>query len=109
MLKAPPLISSDLHISELKCHCWTYYDNIVPKYHVPVVFLRHWTQIPKTKLQFISEGCDQNCDRVSKSNSCSCSMRQKGVLVKYEKYGTLSINKAHTSLLQVFLHSMHNK
>ena len=63
----------------------------------------------QTKLQFISESCDQICEGVSKSSWHSCSMRHKGVLVKYEKYGTLSINKAHTSLLQVFLHSMHNK
>ena len=41
----------------------------------------------------ISEGCDQNGDRVSKNDkSCHiCIMRLKGVLVKYEKYGTLSM------------------
>ena len=35
----------------------------------------------------ISEGCDQNGDRVSKNDkSCHiCSMRLKAVLVKYEK------------------------
>ena len=31
MLKAPPLISSDLHFSVIKCHCRTYDDNIGPK------------------------------------------------------------------------------
>ena len=37
--------------------------------------------------------CDQNGDRVSKNDeSChTCSMRLKGVLVKFEKYGTLSM------------------
>ena len=42
----------------------------------------------------ISEGSDQNGDRVSK-NDKSCHihrMRPKGVLVKYEKYVTLSID-----------------
>ena len=32
MLKAPPLISSDLRFSVIKCHCWTYDDNIGPKF-----------------------------------------------------------------------------
>ena len=41
----------------------------------------------------ISEGCDQNGNRVSKNDkSCHiCSMRLKGVLVTYEKYGTMFI------------------
>ena len=35
MLKAPPLKSSDLHFSVIKCHCWTYDDNIGPKLKMP--------------------------------------------------------------------------
>ena len=31
MVKAPPLKSSDLHFSVIKCHCRTYDDNIGPK------------------------------------------------------------------------------
>ena len=31
MLKAPPLHSSDLHLSVIKCNCRTYEDNISPK------------------------------------------------------------------------------
>ena len=46
--------------------------------------------------QFVgtSKVCDQNGNRVSKTNySCHiCSMRLKSVLAKYEKYGTLFIN-----------------
>ena len=48
----------------------------------------------------ISENCDQKGDRVIKSES-SChifSMLQTCVLVKYENYGTMSINIAHISL-----------
>ena len=43
-----------------------------------------------------SEICDGNSDRESKTDeSCHiCSMRQQSVLVKYEKYGTLSIYKS---------------
>ena len=32
MLKAPPLISSDLHFLVIKCHCPTFDDNIGPKF-----------------------------------------------------------------------------
>ena len=42
----------------------------------------------------ISEGCGQKGDRVSKKDK-SCHIRNmslKGVLVKFEKYGTLSID-----------------
>ena len=51
----------------------------------------------------IVEVCDQNGDRVPKSNqSCHmCIMRPKRCLVKYEKYGTLSIyfvKKCHLRL-----------
>ena len=37
--------------------------------------------------------CDQNGDRVSKNDKSYhiCSIKLKGLLVKYEKYGTLSI------------------
>ena len=35
MLKAPPLKSWDLHFSVIKCHCWTYDDNIGPKLKKP--------------------------------------------------------------------------
>ena len=31
MEKAPPLKSLDRHFSVIKCHCWTYDDNIGPK------------------------------------------------------------------------------
>ena len=45
-----------------------------------------------SQIVWISDECDQNGDRVSKNDkSCHiCSTRQKGVFVKYEKYGTLS-------------------
>ena len=32
MVKAPPLISLDLHLSATKCNCWTYDVNIGPKF-----------------------------------------------------------------------------
>ena len=35
MLKAPPLKSSDLYLSVIKCHCQTYDDNIGPKFKKP--------------------------------------------------------------------------
>ena len=43
----------------------------------------------------IIEDCDQNCDRVSKNDKIFhiCSMRLKSVLVRYEKYGTLSMSE----------------
>ena len=45
------------------------------------------------KIVRISEGCPQNGDRVSKNNvSCHICIRwPKSVLVRYEKYGTISI------------------
>ena len=49
----------------------------------------------------ISESCDPNVDRVSRNDkSCHiCSLRLKDVLVKYEKYGTLSIYNIGTSYI----------
>ena len=46
-----------------------------------------------SQIVWISEGCDQNGERVSKNGkSCHiCSMRLKGMTVKYEEYETLSI------------------
>ena len=35
VLKAPPLKSSDVHFSVIKCHCQTYDDNIGPKLKKP--------------------------------------------------------------------------
>ena len=35
MLKAPPIISSDLHFSVLFCYCQTYVDNIGQKLQKP--------------------------------------------------------------------------
>ena len=35
MLKAPPFKSLDLNFSVIKCHCWTYDDNIGPKFKKP--------------------------------------------------------------------------
>ena len=39
VLKAPPLISSDLHFSVIKCHCWTYDANIGPKLKKPSLYI----------------------------------------------------------------------
>ena len=49
----------------------------------------------------VNEVCDQNGDKVSKSNkSCHIySIRQKGLLALYEKCGTLSVNdNGHLSM-----------
>ena len=37
MLRAPPLISSDLHFSVLYCHCRTYNDTVGPKLQKRVI------------------------------------------------------------------------
>ena len=46
MLKAPPLISMDLHFSEIKYHCRTYEDKNGPKLKKPSsVFWGHKTYL----------------------------------------------------------------
>ena len=51
MLKAPPLKSSDLHFSVIKCHCWTYDDNIGPKFKKPSFAILGLYIIESTSLQ----------------------------------------------------------
>ena len=61
MLKAPPLISSNPHLSVIKCNCWTYGDNIGPRLKKPSfvyfqpflnIFFEH---IDCNKPRFLSE------------------------------------------------------
>ena len=43
--KSTPSYSSDLHFSVLKCHCWTYDDNVGPKLKKNMWFVRNINQI----------------------------------------------------------------
>ena len=58
----------------------------------------------------IREGCDQNGERVSeKDESCHiCIIRLRSVLVRYEKYGILSIKKSMKSYSSENSSSHHN-
>ena len=81
---------------------WPFLTFFVDSRHFLVIF--H----PKTQIVGISEVCDPNGDRVSKSNKIChiCNMRQKSVFVKYEKNGTLSIYNFNSLSFWFLIHGV---
>ena len=59
-----------------------------------LLFIGGSLKVENNQIVGISKGCGQNSDMVSKNDtSCHiCIMKLKGVVVKHEKYGILSMN-----------------